>query len=308
MKRVVSVSLGSSVRNHKVTAAIMGEILEIERIGTDGDMGAAINLIKSLDGKVDAFGMGGIDLYLNGGNKKYIIKDAKPIMEAARISPILDGTFVKNTLERKVIKYIRDRKILDFKNKKVLMVCGLDRFGMAEALIESGGYLTFGDAIFSIGWNFPMHSMKILHFVAEILAPIVCRMPFDMIYPTGKKQEERDFRFVKYFYDNEIIAGDFLYIKRYMPENMKDKIVITNTVTQNDVDELRENGARILITTTPELNGRSFGTNVMEAILTVISGRRPEEMSEGDYDAIIDEIGFVPRVEYLNNCEEYAVK
>ena len=63
MRRIVSVSLGSSKRDHKVTADIMGEEFEIERIGTDGNIGAAIDLIKELDGKVDALGMGGIDLY-----------------------------------------------------------------------------------------------------------------------------------------------------------------------------------------------------------------------------------------------------
>jgi hypothetical protein len=216
MKRVVSVSLGSSSRDHRVTTDIKGEIFDIERIGTDGDMNKAINLIKSLDGKVDAFGMGGIDLFLNAGKKKYIINDARPIMEAAKISPILDGTFVKNTLERKVIKHIRNSKIIDFTDKKILLVCGLDRFGMSEALIESGGNLTFGDVMFSIGWNLPIHSIKALHLIASILAPIVCRMPFDMIYPTGNNQHEKNYKYIKCFYENEIIAGDFLYIKRYM--------------------------------------------------------------------------------------------
>ena len=308
MKKVVSVSLGSSSRNHKVTIIIKGETFEIERIGTDGDMDRAIELIKELDGKVDAFGMGGIDLYLNGGNKKYIIKDARPIANAAKISPIVDGTFVKNTLERKVIKYIRDKKIIDFNNKKVLLVCGLDRFGMAEALIESGGNLTFGDAIFSLGWNFPIHSMKMLHIVANILAPVVCRMPFEMIYPTGKNQEKKNYKYTKYFDENEIIAGDFIYIKKYMPDNMDGKIIITNTVTQGDVDDLKVKGARMLITTTPEFNGRSFGTNVMEAILTSLSSKKHIEMTEGDYSDLINHIGFVPRVEYMGIHDNTEVK
>lgn len=307
LKSVVSVSLGASIRNHKVSKCIMNEDFNIERIGTDGDMDRAVELIKSLDGTVDAIGLGGIDLYLNAGNKKYIIKDARPLVEAAKVSPILDGTFVKNTLERKVIKYIRDRQILDFNHKKILMVCGLDRFGMAEALIESGGDVMFGDVMFSIGINFPIYSMKALHLAASVLAPIVCRMPFEMIYPTGKDQELRNNRFIKYFIENEIIAGDYLYIKKYMPDNMQGKVVITNTVTQKDVLELKQRGVKVLITTTPELQGRSFGTNVIEAVLTVISGKSSKDISEDDYSRLIDEIGLVPRVEYLNISKQYAI-
>jgi hypothetical protein len=307
MKRVVSVSLGSSTRNHKAQAVIKGETFEIERIGTDGDMEAAIRLIKELDGKVDAFGMGGIDLYLNGGGRKYIIKDAKPIIAAAKISPMVDGTFIKNTLERKVIKYIREKGIVDFKGNKVLLMCGLDRFGMAEALIESGAQMTFGDAMFSIGWNLPLHSMKALHLIASIIAPVICRMPFDMIYPTGEKQHEKNYKYVKYFNESEIIAGDFLYIKKYMPDDISGRIVITNTVTPGDIEDLRQKGARLLITTTPEIEGRSFGTNVMEAIMIVTAGKKPGEMSEEDYARLIDDIGLLPRVEYLNEERECAL-
>lgn len=307
MKRVVSVSLGSSSRDHKAYLEVKGETFEIRRIGTDGDMKKAIEIIKELDGKVDAFGMGGIDLYLNAGSRKYVIKDAKPIMNAAKISPVLDGTFVKNTLERKVIRYIGEKNIIDFKNKAVLMTCALDRFGMAEALIDEGADITMGDAIFSIGWDLPIHSMKFLHFIAGIIAPVACRMPFDKLYPTGKSQEEKDLRFTKYFYENEIIAGDFLYIKKYMPDNMEGKIIITNTVTMADIRNLKENGASMLITTTPEIEGRSFGTNVIEAVLAVVSGKNPAMMDEKDFSELIDDIGFVPRIEILNEKEQYII-
>ena len=70
MKHVVSISLGSSSRNHSVEAEFLGEKFKIERIGTDGDKKKAIQLIEELDGKVDAFGMGGID-YICIGKKKY---------------------------------------------------------------------------------------------------------------------------------------------------------------------------------------------------------------------------------------------
>ena len=73
---MVSISLGSSQRNNRVETEILGEKFIIERIGTDGDMVKAIGLIRELDGKVDAFGMGGIDLYITAGQRRYA-RDAK---------------------------------------------------------------------------------------------------------------------------------------------------------------------------------------------------------------------------------------
>ena len=87
MKRVVSVSLGSAKRDHAFETDFMGEHFLIERIGTNGDWDKAINLIRELDGKVDAFGMGGIDLYVHLAGKPYVIKDAKKLIaEAEKIS------------------------------------------------------------------------------------------------------------------------------------------------------------------------------------------------------------------------------
>ncbi|GAB6118545.1 hypothetical protein JCM16816_21420 [Thermoanaerobacter brockii subsp. lactiethylicus] len=300
MKKVVSISIGSSTRNKTAEVEILGEKFVIERIGTDGDLKKAIELIKELDGKVDAFGMGGIDLYLSAGKKRYVIKDALPLKNAAKITPIVDGSGLKNTLERKVIKYIQEKGIVDLKDKKVLIVSAMDRFGMAQTFSEEGAKLIIGDLIFALGIPIPLHSLKLLYGLAAILAPIIVKLPFEMLYPTGEKQLSIDSKKYERFYkEAEIIAGDYLFIKKYMPERLDGKIIVTNTVIQEDVEMMKEKGVKMLITTTPNINGRSFGTNVMEGVLVAIAGKKQEEMTPQDYDELLDKIGFEPRIEYL---------
>lgn len=301
MKRIVSVSIGSSSRDHKVVTEILGEEFLIERIGTDGDIGKAIQIIRNLDGKVDVFGMGGIDLFVHGANnRKYVLKAALPIARAAQKTPIVDGSGLKNTLERRVVKYVNEDCRIPLRGKKVLMVCAMDRFGMAEAFEEMGCCMTYGDLIFALGISVPIRKLKQLHRLAALLMPVISRMPFEMIYPTGKQQELNIHKFKKYYDEADIIAGDYLYIKKYMPDSIKGKIIITNTVTPKDVQILKERGAKILITSTPELNGRSFGTNVMEAVLVSLSGKRLEEITPSIYGELLDLSGFKHRVEVLN--------
>ena len=189
MKRIVSVSIGASSRNHRVTMNICGQDFIIERIGTDGNIGKAISLIKELDGKVDVFGMGGIDLYLYGRNgRKYIIRAALPIARAAIKTPIVDGSGLKNTLERNVINFISQQCNIYLNQKKVLLVSGMDRFGMAEAFTDMGCSMIFGDIIFALGLPIPIHSLKNLHRLAAVLMPVISRMPFEFLYPTGKNR------------------------------------------------------------------------------------------------------------------------
>ncbi|MEL7565201.1 MAG: quinate 5-dehydrogenase [Dehalobacterium sp.] len=300
MKRVVSVSLGSSKRNHTVQAAILGEEFSIERLGTDGDVNKAMEMIASLDGKVNAIGLGGTDLYIYAGGRRYTFRESLKLRNCAPNTPVVDGSSLKNTLERRVIKYLANEMGFSFMGKKVLMVSAVDRFGMAEALNDSGAKLIFGDLIFGLGLPVPLYSLQALGRVARIIAPIIVQLPIKFIYPTGKHQESSSPKFENFYQEADIIAGDYHFIKKHMPDRLAGKIIITNTVTPGDVEDLRQRMVDLLITTTPELSGRSFGTNVMEGVLVSLAERLPEELTSEDYEHLLDQIDFKPRVEYLN--------
>lgn len=298
MKRVVSVSIGSSKRDHAVDVEFLGEPVHIERIGTDGSMDKAIELIKQLDGKVDAFGMGGIDLYLVAGKRRYVIRDAKKLANAATRSPMLDGSGLKNTLERKTVRELAAGGF-DFKGKKVFLVCALDRFGMAEALIDAGAEVVMGDFMFSLGLPIPIRRLSTLHLAAKLIAPVAVQLPFEWLYPTGSAQEKQNPRWAKWYEWADIVAGDYLFIKKSLPERMDGKIILTNTTTRDDVADLTRRGVAELITTTPELEGRSFGTNVMEALLVAFAGKPVDQITPDDYHVLLDKLGFKPRIAKL---------
>lgn len=272
LQRVISISLGSSKRNAKAELELDGKKFIVERLGTDGDLGKAKELLESLDGEAAAFGLGGTDLYVCAGNERYTFRESAELIANVHKTPVLDGSGLKNSLERKVINELARTNKLTIKGAKVLLMCGVDRFGMAEALQENGAKVTLGDLIFSLNINKPLYSLKSLGFWAKLLAPFITRLPVSWFYPMGDEQEKRVVRHPEYFLENDIIAGDFHYIKKFMPDSLPGKIIITNTVTKADREMLREAGVKLLITTTPCLNGRSFGTNVMEALLVALDG------------------------------------
>lgn len=295
MKHVMGVSLGSAQRDHGVTVNLGGEECKVERFGTNGDMERMIELIGEYDGKVDAFGLGGIDLYISAVDKRYELRDARKIALAAKRTPIVDGSGLKHILERRIIEYLVAHTDILKGRRKVLMTCAMDRLGMAQALFKAGCDVTIGDLLYVLNLPVPLKSLKSLARVAHILAPIVVRLPFSMIYPTGERQGENKPRQVKYFLENEIIAGDFHFVRQYMPPELPGKIVITNTVTEGDINYLKERGVKTLITTTPEMGGRSFGTNIMEALLIALAGS-DGELPEEQYGRMLEELKIVPRI------------
>lgn len=271
MKEVVSVSLGSSTRNHRIRLNICGETVRIVRIGTDGDIRKAKNWIRRLDGRADAIGLGGIDRYLTIAGKRYPFRQAESLAREAKCSPVCDGSALKNTLERDAVLRL-ERVLGSLQGRRVLLLSAADRYGMAETFADCGAHLTCGDLIYGLGLPMPVQRLSTLRRLATWLLPIVTRCPIHTLYPVGRAQTQRRPRFTRYFDEADIIAGDYHYLHRYMPDRLYGKIIVTNTTTEEDRAFLKKSGARLLVTTTPIFGGRSFGTNVMEAVIMALSG------------------------------------
>ena len=111
----------------------LGERLDIRSIGFDGSLDRAIDALRELDGNVDAIGLGGIDVYLYAGTKRYALRDGLRMLEAVQVTPVVDGSGLKNTLERETVCSPAANGIIDFTGLPVLMVSALDRFGMAAS-------------------------------------------------------------------------------------------------------------------------------------------------------------------------------
>ena len=301
MKRVVSVSLGSSSRDHRFETTVLGQPITIERLGTDGDVGRAKQLLEELDGKVDALGLGGTDLYLRAGNRKYLIRETANLVRNIRTTPFVDGGGLKASWERWLITdYLPKQKGISFKDRRVVLVSSVDRYGMAEAFTAAGADVIFGDLIFALGIPIVLRSLTSVNVLAALLLPVLSRLPIRFLYPTGKKQDVITPKHGKYFAWAEVLAGDFHLIRRFMPEDLRGRVVLTQTITSTDVTELRARGVWLLITDGPDMGGRSFATNVLQGVIVAVTGRPPEEISAEEYLQTALRAGFLPRIEELS--------
>lgn len=301
MKRAVSISIGSSKRNKAVEVELMGEKVSIERIGTDGDMEKAAQLYRELDGEVDAFGVGGADLGMMVDNKWYPLHSVKPMVRFIKETPVVDGAGLKNTLENKLAGFIEEH-IGDYvreRGKRALITSGADRWGMAKSFLDNEYDCVFGDIMFGLGIALPLRTEKSLKTLAAILMPVVGRLPFEWIYPTGEKQEKRVPKYGEHYQWATVIAGDCHYVKRHMPDQLEGKVIATNTTTEEDVALFRQVGVKYLVTSTPVLDGRSFGTNMMEAALIAVSGKK-RALTHEEINELLKQLHFKPQLQALN--------
>ncbi|MGD8402981.1 MAG: hypothetical protein PVJ21_04935 [Anaerolineales bacterium] len=293
MKRAVSISLGSSKRDKSVTINLGGQEILVERIGTDGDIAKARQMYLNLDGRVNAFGVGGVDLYLRLDEREYPLHSALKLVQGVTKTPLCDGRGLKHTLERRVFELAKSQ-LGEVHFKQGFVPVAADRQGLAEAVAEVSEKTVIGDLMVALGVPVPIYGIPAFKRIARIMLPIVSYFPMSMLF-YGSSGAEHEPKYVKYFESSDLIAGDFLFMRKYMPGRMDGKTVVTNTTTDENIELLKARGVKTVITTTPRYEGRSFGTNMMEAALTAFAGKG-RRLSDDELNGLIDELRLMPTV------------
>ena len=305
MKKILSISVGSSSRDHTTKHVFLDQECELSRQGTDGDFEKAVQRYAEMDGKVDAFGVGGVEFYLRVGKNRYYFRDVSRIQRAIKVSKVGDGNGVKGLLERRAFqaleKHLNEKENKTLKGMPALLTTAVDRYGMGEAMVDAGLDLTIGDLMFTLGLPIPVKKLSTVRVLAATLLPVITNLPFSWFYALGSEQDKPPQpKWGKYYQQAQVLGGDFIQIRQYMPDDLTGKIVVTNTTTSKNVEELRKRNLHILVTVTPRLEGRSFGTNVMEATLLALMDKSQSEVTEADFLDLIGQIPLEPNIEILN--------
>ncbi|GAB4450309.1 MAG: serine carboxypeptidase [Chloroflexi bacterium OHK40] len=291
MKRIVSISLGSSARDYRFATTILGRAIEVQRIGTNGDTARAAELIRAYDGQVDAIGLGGLTPVFRVGRARYPHQEAIHIAAQARRTPVVDGGVIKATLERWTVAQAARKVPGLFRYKRVLLTSGIERYQLAAALAQYDAELRFADPIIHIGLPFlPVpRSIEQLELYAATTLPITALLPYRVLHPVANGQEGHDPRAESLFRWANVVAGDFAYIRRFAPANLAGTSIVTDDPSPAEIEDLRQRGVQTLVTMTPPLSPERpyVAADVLEAIVVAIqeTSGQPGEAEALDFIA-----------------------
>ncbi len=300
MKRIVSVRLGSSERDYQFVTTVLGQPIEVRRIGTNGDVARATALIRQYDGQVDAIGLGGLTPVFRVGAARYPHHEA---IAGARRTPVVDGGMLKASLERWAVQKAAEMVRGIFNYRRILITSGVERYQLAQALAQFEGQLRFADPIVHLGPPFlpPPRSLRQLEIYAATVLPFLSLLPYKYLHPVALGREGHSDRAAALFRWADVVAGDFAYIRRFAPRDLHGKTIVTDDPSPDEIDDLAARGVSTLVTMTPPISDdRPFvATDVLEAIVTAVleSGAQPGEAEIIDF---IDAAGWGPTIEHLN--------
>lgn len=304
MKRIVSISLGSSRRNYQGTTTLLGQAIDLQRIGTDGDVETAASLIDRYDGQVDAFALGEPAAMVRVGKAAYPHRALMRLAGRARHTPVVDGSRILATLGRWMVQRTAECIPDVFQGRRILFLSGVECYPLAQALEAYQPVMRFADPLLS-GWGggLALHSLRQLEHYAATVLPLLTLLPahaLDRALLPPPTRTTRNWRLDGLFQWAEVIVGRCGVLLATAPDDLSGRTVLTDDPSPGEIEALRQRGVATLVTLTPPLSEhRPFvGADVLEALVTVVQGRDGPP-GEDDLLRVMMLAGWEPTIQHL---------
>ena len=250
MTQVVVVHLGSQPEA-QFTAHLSGRAVAVRRRGSAGDVPHAVALVReAASAGVDAVALEGMPLTLRLGRVRLDHPLAEALREAAGQTPLVDGLDLRDALDRRAVEAVSGAFPNLFRFRRVLMAPGLNRPALADALAQHSPRLRYADPTLLFGLPFSLTAGPWLDRFARRMAGQLAGLSFEQISPPegeGTPRVKSDFAWA------DLVAGDMNLIRRHAPYNLRDKVVVTDWLSDDDLAELRARGVAQVIVTLPRL-------------------------------------------------------
>ena len=301
MKRVLSIHINEG--DETIATSFLGEEIQIRWVGCGGDPERARSLIAAFDGMVDAIGLDGLPATLELGQSRREHVIGSVLKDAARTTPVVDGSGIRNALERWGVILVDRAQPGIFSQKRILLVPGLNHRGLAHGLARHSRRIRYADPVVYFAMpDFPGVGAR--QTLDQVSGPTLDQLkdaPFRRITPQpgapGTLRSREPFLWA------DILAGDIGAIRRYAPQELRRKIVVVNAASEADLQDLKERGVSIAITMIPDLNRtgdrRGLREGSIEAILAALRPNPTAPLVEDTYLDMMANLDWLPDIRYL---------
>lgn len=307
MKTIVSVSQGSSQHDYDLETTFLGQPFRIIRVGTDGDLSRAEEVLESVRDTADAIGLSMINDHYEVGREQLENPSTARLEACVPDKPVTTGAGLRAILQEWAVRHTQSELGHFFDNARVLFMNGQAGYRIAGALSEHTGNLFFADPYTDFGVPRLLTSLKQLETYTSLTAPVmfrpravkavetVLRSP---LYRLGEKLVKGSLH--KAVSDAHVIVSTIDDLKQFSQEDLDGKTVITSRVTEAALDWMRSRQVAMVVDYSPWLEGRPLGVNVMEAMISASLSRTPDQLGPDDYLDVIQSLGIEPRILYPN--------
>lgn len=308
-KKILHLHLGHDAATDS-SISLLGQHFAVHSLGTGGDIEQIVGLIHEgdADPTIDAIALDGPCMVLELGHRLIRHVYADRLAQASQKTPLVSGREVRGAFERWAIRLLNDAEPGIFTRKHVLLAPGLNHKGLAEGLAAYTENRRWAEPVFYYNLPSATTSERAMDRLAYRILEVTHDKPFRRIFPQpGKPGVSRS---TAPFEWAHIIAGDVGAIRRYAPDQLPGKTIITEAAGPADIADLRRRGVETLITTMPPLTESDMDSSrparwpaaVVEACMAAHLGKA--ELKESDYLNLLAELEWQPAMVNLQRAEK----
>ncbi len=299
MKKVVSVSLGSSTKDYEFKTRFLGKDFHVKRVGADGDEGKAWELLRRYQSEADAIGLGMLRDHYDIGSRWEVHADTDRLLKVVTRVPATTGADLRRMLQVRAVRHVQRKFGHYFNNNLVLFLSGLVNYDMAQAMGDYTPNLKFADAVLETGAPAVLTSLDQLEIYARgahFASPVIPTRGLSKI--PGVTRLKRGI-VSKEMAKCHVIVGTFDDIAAFgSPDNLDGKTLITSAIDDDRLDYFKDCNANLVVDVSPNLFERVVGLNTIQAMILAAMETTSEELSDHDLEEIVEELKIEPRLLY----------
>jgi predicted amino acid dehydrogenase len=243
----------------------------------------------------DAIGLGEISDHYNVGLRTVTNKETKRLTNVVTRVPVTTGATLRRLLQVRAIHYVQKELGHYFNNNLVLFLSGMRNYDMALAMSDYSKNLSFADALFQTGAPAMLGSLEQLELYAKGSDFILSGKPGEML--ESSLTEFKINRAASAVAKSHVVVGTFAEIKAVgNATNLEGKTLITSAVDDERMAFFTKCKVNLVVDVSPKLFEKVVGINTIEAMILAALEKSPEEVSDDDFDEILDELKIVPRL------------
>ncbi len=296
---VVNVSLASSDRDYDERVSFLEHDFRLVRVGTDGDVGAAEDLVRSWSRDANAIAVTGLREARAAGLYDGDLDAVAKVMRAAEDVLVADGHALRDVLQEWAIRHVQSEMPGFFNNARIVVLGGLNHSRTTRILREFTQNLEFADPLLRMDLPAKLHANPILGLTANVglwpLRQLPSPVKSQIKAPGSLASSALARRAAR---ECDVIVATYEELMGFGLEDLAGKTVITSSISDDRLEDLAALGVDMVLDATPQPFDFTVSAAVLEAMMVAIASSASGRLTNDDLLDMIDSAGLEPRLLY----------
>ncbi len=301
---VVDVSLAGSDRDYDEQVTFLDRDFRIVRFGTDGDVRAAADLVRTWSGRADAIAVSGLREARAAGLREARLETVRRLSGDGAAGPLTDGHGLAEVLQEWAVRHMQTEMPGFFDNARTVFLGSGRHNRTLRVLREFTQNIEYADPLLRLDLLTRLHANSALglatdlaswpaRFVPAVIPEIggaPLRAPARQVSTALARRAAREC---------DIVVGSYAELTGFDLADLAGKTLITSAISEDQVTELATRGVDLVVDATPQPFPVTVTAATLEALM-LAAVDSSGELADDDLLDMIVSADLRPRLLYPN--------